>query len=410
MSKDTFCPLPWNHLATHPNGSVSLCCKADTAGLTGFSRTTYPNFVSNWRLGKVGLPVIANGGTFCQTRLDMLAGQEPVACKGCYETERNGGRSKRQTERFNWDLTLDQAAAKTDAAGMIETNYEFIELRLGNKCNLKCATCNPISSDQWYGDYDAVADELLWVDQKMSTQILKKQWSWPNVSYWVEDPRFWEELYLHSPKCRKIYINGGEPMLNTQHIEFLKWFIRDGKSHYIELVYSTNVTSIPKDVMYDVWAHFKKVEINASIDHVGEKNTLIRYPAKWEKIVRTLKELKEIPSIDLTVIQTISAYNFLDLEEFHEWTKEMGVKWWLNYVNHPEYLSVLAIPYSIRQQALSRYFETLPGIIFRDLSGHYQNETAELGYDRFVQFNDKLDALRGTNWRTTLPNLSEVFV
>jgi len=28
MSK-TFCPLPWNHLATHPNGSVTLCCESD---------------------------------------------------------------------------------------------------------------------------------------------------------------------------------------------------------------------------------------------------------------------------------------------------------------------------------------------------------------------------------------------
>ena len=26
---DTFCPLPWMHLATHPEGKVTLCCVSD---------------------------------------------------------------------------------------------------------------------------------------------------------------------------------------------------------------------------------------------------------------------------------------------------------------------------------------------------------------------------------------------
>ena len=30
MASKSFCPLPWNHLATHPDGQVSLCCEAET--------------------------------------------------------------------------------------------------------------------------------------------------------------------------------------------------------------------------------------------------------------------------------------------------------------------------------------------------------------------------------------------
>ena len=34
MSK-TFCPLPWTHLATHPQGELTLCCEADhTQGIS----------------------------------------------------------------------------------------------------------------------------------------------------------------------------------------------------------------------------------------------------------------------------------------------------------------------------------------------------------------------------------------
>ncbi|MGD9662796.1 MAG: twitch domain-containing radical SAM protein [Porticoccaceae bacterium] len=411
MSADTFCPLPWNHLATHPNGTVSLCCKADTTGLSGFSQTYYPDFKQVWRLSKVGLPTINNSDTFCQTRLDMLAGREPIACRGCFDVERAGGRSKRLAEQAHWpEWTAERAAAETAPNGQIKTQYDFLELRLGNACNLKCATCNPISSNQWQSDYDAIAASLPWVDQKMTTSTLKVQWSWPNTAQWVEDPVFWRELYQHSANCKKIYINGGEPMLNLQHIDFLRKFVADGRSKNVELIYSTNVTAIPKDVMHEVWAEFKVVEINASVDHVGEKNTHIRYPAPWTKIERTLAELAAVPNVNLTVIQTISAYNFLRLEEFRNWTQADGLRWWLNYVDHPDYLSVLAIDPAIRASTLARYNETLPLYIYRDLAGRYAQNTGYLGHDKFVQFNDHLDALRNTNWRRTFPELNEIFI
>ena len=31
---DTYCPLPWQHLATHPHGGITTCCISDhTDGL-----------------------------------------------------------------------------------------------------------------------------------------------------------------------------------------------------------------------------------------------------------------------------------------------------------------------------------------------------------------------------------------
>ena len=29
---ETFCPLPWIHLATRPNGDVRVCCTANASG------------------------------------------------------------------------------------------------------------------------------------------------------------------------------------------------------------------------------------------------------------------------------------------------------------------------------------------------------------------------------------------
>jgi hypothetical protein len=412
---DTFCPLPWNHLATHPDGCVSLCCKADLTNLTGFSQTVYPNeFRFQWRLGRQPFQVIHNAETFANARLSMLAGEEPPGCRGCYEVERMGGRSKRLIERQNFpDLTQDRAASLTDHRGFVVPDYEFIELRLGNVCNLRCATCNPVSSNQWEDDYEALSRKFEWVDRKMTSSVIKlvdktrlQKVFVAKEEHWSTNPDFWASLYRSSPNCRKIYINGGEPTLNREHIEFLSWFVRDGRAQGITLIYSTNVTNVPKELMTDVWAQFGRVEINASVDCVEERNTHIRYPASWEKIIRTLVQLKNLPNIDLTIIQTLSAYNLLYLAEFHRWTQSTGIRWWVNHVDQPDYLSPYVIPPADRQAALKKYQDTLPPYILREITARYDNDkTADA--ERFIAFNDELDRLRATDWRATFPRLRE---
>ena len=40
---DTFCPLPWNHLATHPHGVCTLCCESEqTDGMSQAFNDTVP--------------------------------------------------------------------------------------------------------------------------------------------------------------------------------------------------------------------------------------------------------------------------------------------------------------------------------------------------------------------------------
>ena len=40
----TFCPLPWIHLATRPNGDIRLCCTSNASGA---------NFLDNKEVGLV---------------------------------------------------------------------------------------------------------------------------------------------------------------------------------------------------------------------------------------------------------------------------------------------------------------------------------------------------------------------
>ena len=237
MSK-TFCPLPWNHLATHPHGSVTLCCesemhnrisesfmrddpestRADKRGFLTFKRTNYDFFR------------IVNGQSFNEVRLDLLNDKVPMACEKCFKYEELGVTSKRQRELERLDFTLEDAKKITNSDGTLnKLDYEFIELRLGNHCNLACRSCNPASSTRWIDEFNELND-VIW-------NIDKELFNWPL------DTDFWEKLSLATTdKLRQLYINGGEPLLIDKHANYLEYLVEQDFAKNICLYYSTNCT------------------------------------------------------------------------------------------------------------------------------------------------------------------------
>ena len=79
----------------------------------------------------------------------------------CYREEKSNIKSKRQIEIENYpDYTVDVARSATDEDGyMKEVQLDFVELRLGNVCNVACRTCNP-SSSKWRNEYETLQDSL----------------------------------------------------------------------------------------------------------------------------------------------------------------------------------------------------------------------------------------------------------
>lgn len=400
---NTYCPLPWMHLASHPNGMVSLCCQADHTNFTGFSHSEYPHFTKHWNLNQDEIIVIHNSDSFKQVRLDMLNNKKPVACSKCYKVEDNGGKSKRQEELQNWPTYNEQwAIANTSDTGIIKTDLAYIELRLGNVCNLKCITCNPISSNQWQEDYDKISAKIQWVDQGMHSKNLSNN----KTNDWSTNKRFWSDLLESSYWARKIYINGGEPTHNAEHIWYLEQLAERDLAKDITLWYSTNMTHIPKKLLA-AWKHFKRIEISASIDALNERNEYIRFPSKWDKTIAVLKEFESMPNVDLTVVQTISALNFAYLDEFAEWIQTTNRKWSINHVTEPYYLSVNAIPLDKRLALLSEYKEVLPLHIYNNLMTRYSGEAAP-PKQKLLEFVTELDTIRNTNIYTVLPELMEL--
>jgi hypothetical protein len=146
--KDTFCVLAFKHLQIEPNGTAKLCCNAgehimDAGRAMSLYTDTYEDL---W-----------NSRYMRDARRRMSAGENVSACSRCYREEASVGKSLRTTENARW-LT---GAGKT-AGGFIENarvnewkvdgRPQYLQLNMGNLCNLACRMCAPRYSSRIEND------------------------------------------------------------------------------------------------------------------------------------------------------------------------------------------------------------------------------------------------------------------
>jgi MoaA/NifB/PqqE/SkfB family radical SAM enzyme len=327
----TYCSLPWTHLASHPDGGVTLCCISDHTNAASRSRNFEPLYY--YDLNKDKLDNIMNSDFYKKTRLEMLNGIKPKACLRCYQEEDNNVRSKRIEENEKLGFTEDMARAITSVDGTIPVNFKFVELRLGNLCNLKCRTCNPVSSTSWIVPYQKLQQELTFVtnyDRKIN-------------SSWTESDEFWDDLFEHSADIQLIYVNGGEPTLVEKHWKYLEELIKRGYNKQITLWYNINMTNLP-DKLIDLWKEFKKVQVTCSIDDLYERNDYIRSGSKWSEVVTNLDKIQSYNWIESSVCQTISWLNVFYVNDFIKYMRQRNLHVHMNYVYDPKFLSVQILP------------------------------------------------------------------
>ena len=388
---DSFCVLPWMHLATHPHGGVSLCCVTDFKDGNGMSRDDNRYY----NLNRDTITDTMNSDNFRQTRLEMLDGKMPNPCMRCYKEERRGIKSKRLTENENYNnFTIDTAKQQTQVDGTIDPQLEFVELRLGNICNAKCATCNPASSSKWVVDYNKLSKELDFVTNYNDLD----DFAWP------EKEKFWDDLYAHTENVKTFYINGGEPTLVKAHWKFIRRLISEGRTD-VTLWYNTNMISIP-DFAFELWEKFKHVKISCSIDDLGDRNQYIRFPTKWDSVESNLDKLKNYPWLDVSVNQTISVYNYYYLPEFWNYMKERGLFVHHNFVHDPTFLSPASLPIEFRKQCHERFIESGWEQWRTDnLVNSFSQSTNPTVTEQAKKYISALDRIRNTRFEEIFPDV-----
>jgi MoaA/NifB/PqqE/SkfB family radical SAM enzyme len=390
----TYCSLPWIHLATHPDGGATLCCVSDHRNAASRARNFEP--LQYLDVNNNTIDSIMNSDYYKQTRLEMLNNQIPHACQRCYQEETNGVRSKRVEENERLGFTEDMARAITQDDGTIPVNFKFVELRLGNLCNLKCRTCNPMSSTNWIQPYQKLQEELKFVthyDRKIN-------------SSWTESDEFWDDLFKHSEDLQLIYVNGGEPTLVEKHWKYLEELIKRGLNKQITLWYNINMTNLP-DKLIELWKEFKRVQVTCSIDDLGERNDYIRAGSEWNTVISNLDKIQSYTWIEASICQTVGWMNVYYVNDFIKYMRSRNLHVHLNYVYDPEFLSIKALPGHLKQVILDRCTD-LNDWELNSLRSQFAEQTDMTLYQRGAEYNNWLDNNNRTSFANVFPEWSKI--
>ena len=324
MSK-TFCPLPWIHLATRPNGDVRVCCTANASG-AGITDEKEAGLVKEdgvaMNLRDHTIEEVFNSSHMRRTRLQMIKGEVPVSCKKCFAEEEKGITSKRQWETREWATRLDlqKLVKQTKEDGTVPVNVPYFDLRLGNLCQLKCIMCSPHDSSSWIKEW-----KLQYPQYKNEELVRDQGWNEEFDYTWYKKGSFIESMKGQVENIQELYFAGGEPLLIPEHYKILEFLVEEGFAKDVNLRYNSNGLELP-DKLFELWQHFKEVRFNFSIDAYGQRNNYIRYPSQWEDVAKNLKRLDE-NTRDNTVINIACAVQLLNagyIDELAEWKMDQG--------------------------------------------------------------------------------------
>jgi MoaA/NifB/PqqE/SkfB family radical SAM enzyme len=430
MINNTFCPLPWIHLATRPNGDVRVCCTANASGAGPEDEKESGLIQDNGKIMNLRdhtINEVWNSKFMKDVRLDMMSNRIPASCTKCFKEEAVGIVSKRQWETVVWSerLDLDNIIKTMDSDGHMPADIPYFDLRLGNLCQLKCIMCSPHDSSSWISD---------WKLQNPKYKILElkqdQHWDDRNRDYtWYQKGSFLESMRSQASNIKELYFAGGEPLLIPEHYKILEFMVENGAAKDCVLRYNSNGLELP-DRLFDLWNHFKQVKFNFSIDAVGDKNYYIRYPSKWETVVENLYKLDSTPDhIIVNMACAVQLLNVLYLPELVEWKQQQNFKKinkengagmiGLHLVYLPSYLNVRVLPKHLKDlvtEKLTLFINNITDERFlndpmgkqrwQGLVKYLNQEDWSNKIPTLLDYLNVCDDTRGLNFKETFPELT----
>jgi len=377
--KSNICPLPWTHLEIDVNGGASPCC-------------LYKGSIPDVKVYETDLKTIQKNEYMEKLRQKFKNGERPLSCESCWQEEDAGKTSKRMNSIYKMRNSLKDWTPNS------EPTLKFIDFKLGNVCNLKCRICGSWSSSKW------AQEELDYGENPVARKNLKEG-GWPK-----RHPKFFDDIQECLADAEYFEFTGGEPFMIQDHFKILMYCVEKGYAKNIDIHYNTNGTQLPSREIFDLWRHFKRVEIAFSIDDIGEQFQYQRHPANWKEVNHNLAEFKtyQTHNMEFQICTTISIFNIFSLAKIALWVRNFDPKFF--YVNtcfDPDYFNIQTLPKQIKNIVNSRYSmltDFQPTLRFMNSADRDSEQMSEQRKARILQ----TDKYRKENFGDVFPLLNNV--
>ena len=336
---------------------------------------------------------------------------EHDSCQACWDDEHAGKKSRRE-----WHNSMQHPVTERD------DQPQIFDLKMGNTCNMKCRTCNPEVSSQWYReDWELNAQPK----EGISYPEYLQRWRRIPASYSDNNQNLWATMSKWIPGAVYIDYYGAEPMLVKKNFEVLQNAVDQGTAKNIDLHFSTNGTIWNNDIE-QLLKQFKKVYFDLSIDDISDRCGYIRHDSTWELVNGNLQKFLAAQqannNFQFGVCITVNSLNIYYLDEIFDFFANKGLGTNFNMLHLPYQLCVKSLPDSVKKaitQKLSQYtpdnninpwarqyWKDHQAIVLNFLNTAIEGQAQH--FREFHYYTRGLDRTRAQSFETALPEFAEL--
>lgn len=337
-----FCVIPWTGFEVEPNGDVKNCI---------ISKDVIGNLKEN------SIEELLDKNAV--VRKQMLDGNFPETCSGCYLHEKHRGKdfdSISSRLYYAKELTSHISKGVLDSAENFELRH--VDVRWSNKCNFACVYCSPEYSSKW--------------QTELGQPVMKKSTT----------DNFKDYLYSNIKKLKNVYLAGGEPMLMKENKEFLTLLLEDNPDVHLRV--NTNLSKTNTGI-FDLLCKFENVHWTISVESMEDEFNYIRFHGAWRDFLDNLEVIrKNNHKISFNMLYFV--LNYKSVFKTIDFFKSLGFhnnSFVLGPLYKPKNLNILNLPKNILDECKKLFQDEIdkkPGFL---LQNSYENVLSYLTETEF---------------------------
>jgi len=278
----TYCSLPFRGMQIECDGELKPCCLYKPHLDKNIKQYHVSEYKTWWSEHLESL------------RATVLEDKMDPGCSYCFDPATKDHPMKTGADRmFNY-------SEETSATP------EWLDIRFGNYCNLKCIMCSPLNSSQIEQEYNNNKSEY-------NQQQIFYNSDWKNFTsqdkpkdWWDDEASFWQVVEIVN-RARYINFSGGEPLMMPALYTLL-----DAISPDCVVTFNTNLTKVSNRAI-ESFKKFRSVIISVSLDGAGVHHEYIRSGASWSEIDANIRKVCELDNVTVNfsyLLQHTSVYTW----------------------------------------------------------------------------------------------------
>ena len=127
---------------------------------------------------------------------------------------------------------------------------------------------------------------------------------------------------------------GGEPLYSKKLPQFIHLLKKQEHWRDIKIILISNGSIIPDEVLFE---GFRDIEIQVSIDAIGDLGSTIRMKQPWDKIDNNIRAMNDLYNVTM-LHATVSIMNINKMQDFLDYCHELNIEESMSMLHGPNYL------------------------------------------------------------------------